>query len=507
MRKLNKKAKFSINFFGIAIALLIGCLAYFGYTIMNEESFTVNFNGSGLFYDEDYDRVLTKGSSVVKKKWNGDYILTANGDKEYNLGPNTISYVDSRLRVFGSGYRITENSDAVKLIDGYEVESMNETSFYKLAKDIYLLVSPTIQDSNNEFQTENFLYIVLDKAGNAILSNDKINLKTVKPTTVNCDNLSFNIAEEKLTFNGKEIDTKTVIGSSNQFDADKYQDIQTENKDNNTVDIDVAGGSGGTGGIGGLGGVGGTGGTGGTGGSGGAGGLGGIGGKGGSGGAGGSGGKGGSAASGSAVDAIKMIMLRGVSKSSTSLKVTYYASDPYGQYGLIYLDLFEGDADENNHSAALQTQSISTYDSAYTFTNLEPGKQYKIVIGHCTTSTGSSVYHVDDVVKTATSDPQNALSVMTQTQDSVTVNCKVDGYYSSKKRVEVHLTGNNGVSTKQAVSPNAYTKSGELLVFNLTGANEGLKNATNIKVELVVVADDDSYTVIKQMSFDNIYHS
>ena len=96
---------------------------------------------------------------------------------------------------------------------------------------------------------------------------------------------------------------------------------------------------------------------------------------------------------------------------------------------------------------------------------------------------------------------------MTQTQDSVTVNCKVDGYYSSKKSVEVHLTGNNGVSTKQAVSPNAYTKSGELLVFNLTGANEGLKNATNIKVELVVVADDASYTVIKQMSFDNIYHS
>ena len=73
MRKLNKKAKFSINFFGIAIALLIGCLAYFGYTIMNEESFTVNFNGSGLFYDEDYDRVLTKGSSVVKK--NGMVII------------------------------------------------------------------------------------------------------------------------------------------------------------------------------------------------------------------------------------------------------------------------------------------------------------------------------------------------------------------------------------------------------------------------------------------------
>ncbi|MDO5812767.1 MAG: hypothetical protein Q4Q31_06705 [Bacillota bacterium] len=486
MRKLNKKAKFSINFFGIAIALLIGCLAYFGYTIMNEESFTVNFNGSGLFYDEDYDRVLTKGSSVVKKKWNGDYILTANGDKEYNLGPNTISYVDSRLRVFGSGYRITENSDAVKLIDGYEVESMSETSFYKLAKDIYLLVSPTIQDSNNEFQTENFLYIVLDKAGNAILSNDKINLKTVKPTTVNCDNLSFNIAEEKLTFNGKEIDTKTVIGSSNQFDADKYQDIQTENKDNNTVDIDVAGGSGGSGGAGGLGGIGGSGGSGGT---------------------GGSGGKGGSAANGSAVDAIKMIMLRGVSKSSTSLKVTYYASDPYGQYGLIYLDLFEGDADENNHSAALQTQSISTYDSAYTFTNLEPGKQYKVVIGHCTTSTGSSVYHVDDVVKTATSDPQNTLAVMTQTQNSIVINSKVDGYYSSKKKVFVRLTGNNTAHAEKAVTANSYSKSGELLEFSLTGNNEALKSATNIKVELIAVSDDDSETVIKQMSFDNIYHS
>lgn len=505
MRKLNKKAKFSINFFGIAIALLIGCLAYFGYTIMNEESFTVNFNGSGLFYDENYDRVLTKGSSVVKKKWNGDYILTANGNKEYNLGSHTISYVGSKIRVFGSGYRITENSDAVKLIDGYEIESMSETSFYKLAKDIYLLVSPTIQDSNNEFQTENFLYIILDKAGNAILSNDNINLKTVKPTTVNCDNLSFNIAEEKLTFNGKEIDTKTVIGSSNKFNADKYQDIQTEDKDKNTVDIDVAGGSGGSGGVGGVGGYGGTGGTGGTGGSGGAGGLGGVGGSGGSGGIGGSGGKGGSAANGSAVDAIKMIMLRSVSKASTSLKVTYYASDPYGQYGLIYLDLFEGDMDENDHANALQTQSISTYDSAYTFSNLEPGKQYKVVIGHCTTNTGSNVYHVDDVVKTATSDPQNSLSVVTQTQNSIVINSKVDGFYSSKKKVKVRLTGNNSASLEKNVTANSYSKSGEVLEFSLENSN--LKDATNIRVEMIAVSDDDSETVIKQMSFDNIYHN
>ena len=503
MRKLNRKAKFSINFFGIAIVLLIGCIVFFGFTVMNTETFTVNFNSKGLFYNKDYDRVLTTKASQIKKRWNNEYILTE-GDKEYNLGEHTISYVDSRVRIFGGGYRITQNSDAIKLIDGYEVENMGETSFYKLKENIYLLVSPTISDSNNEFSTEKFMFIVLDTAGNAILSNDKMNIKTVKPTTLNCENLTFNIAEEKLTYDGKEIDAKNVIGSNNKYDAATYKDIQEENKDKETIDIDATGG---TGGSGGTGGIGGTGGTGGTGGSGGAGGLGGSGGTGGTGGIGGTGGKGGSAANGTAVDAIKMIMLRSVSKSSTSLKVTYYANDPYGQYGLIYLDLFEAGADTQQHSNALQTQSISTYESTYTFTNLQPDTQYQVVIGHCTTSTGNRVYTVDDVVKTTTSPLNIDFGVASQTSNGLYVHTKIDAYYSG---LFVRVSGDAGsLSLDYNVGDAAYTSSGETHLFELTDENNStvqeLLKSNKFTVELYARGDNNSVTLIKQTTLKNAF--
>lgn len=132
-------------------------------------------------------------------------------------------------------------------------------------------------------------------------------------------------------------------------------------------------------------------------------------------------------------------MLRGVEKTATTLQVSYYASDPFGQYGIISLELFDGDADINN-ATALRSQNLNLYESSYTFTGLEPGKQYQVVITHIISNSDGDTRYVDDVIKTKTSEPQNSLQIVRQSEEGIYVSAKLDSYYAGRDaQVKVEL--------------------------------------------------------------------
>ena len=438
-----------MNIFVVFILLVAGLLGFTLFQAIAKQPEATPVATDTLLYNKDDEAIKTTSAGEIKKSWLGTYQFIGEDGKKYELGEHTIAYDNTTLYIFGGGYQILEDNTAIKMGAVQKVTDFKADSFFKLADRKYLMVSNAIADEDQTIQASGFLYIVMDKAGNALLTNSAINVKTTKPMVLATSKLSLDIANEKLTYGEKEIALKNVLGSTNEFDPLTYKTIDEEQQPEK-VSANIKGGSGGSGGSGGDGSDGGTGGTGGIAGTGGTGGLGGIGGSGGTGGsagnggsggtggdggnggAGGSGGLGGNGSSGESVDVVKAIMLRGVSKTSTTLDVSYYASDPFGQYGIIYLSVFTGDADIQSDNP-LVSQNLNLYESNHVFSALQPGTQYQIVIGHMVTEDDVDHTYIDDIIKTSTTSASNSLTILRQSEDGMYIQAKLDAYYAGKE--------------------------------------------------------------------------
>ena len=76
--------------------------------------------------------------------------------------------------------------------------------------------------------------IDLDKAGNATLTNHKVNLKTFSATTIVTSNYTFDIANEILVYGSDKIDLKKIIGSSNTYTKEDLIPEEDNNKGNSS---------------------------------------------------------------------------------------------------------------------------------------------------------------------------------------------------------------------------------------------------------------------------------
>lgn len=511
MRKLNKKAKLSMNFFGIIVIGLVVLFGYIGYIAMTKQPETYTVSSGSLIYDsEDNPFVATEG--VISKRMFGDYEFVSSDNKKTNLGKNTIIYYPGGIRILGGGYTILENSETKKLTEGQEITDFKNSGVYKLNDRKYLFVGDSLYDQEKTFETKNFIYVIMDTAGNAVLTNDEVNIKTVKPTILQVENIIFDIANEMLNYNGQQIALKNIIGSTNTYNPDLYKDL-AEEKQQDKIDLTVQGGDGGTGGtggtganggLGGIGGIGGNGGLGGYGGTGGTGGTGGSGGQGGTGGTGGTGGQGGNGSVGESVDTVKQIMLRGVTKTSTTLEVSYFASDPFGQYGIVYLALLPGDADINDVvGQKIKMQTLNIYDTHYVFSKLDPSTQYQIVIGHILNDDGE-VYYVDDVIKTTTSAASNQLNIMRQTESGLYLQAYLDSYYTGQD-IKLVISGSSSTATpmQQTIeSKDIFSKTG---YSTFVGYTEESKAWIQTSKELTISIYAGGRNVITK-KIENVYY-
>ena len=354
MRKYDIKNKRNI---GIILIISIGIIIMFSlfirfFILKDKKEYKVE--AGSLVFDKDKTIIKLKEDGIIKIKWSKEYYLIYQ-NKNYELGPSALSYNENngQIHLYGRYYEITSDEEINITSDETTIKNSAITKFYKLADRKYLVIDKEIKSADGQLSTTDFLMVDLDKVGNGILTNHKINLKTFSATTIVTSNYTFEIASEILTYGSEKIDLKKIIGSSNKYT--KKDLVPTENGSSS---------GGGTGG-----GQGNTSGT--TG-----------------GGASSSGDNitniednnsssgGNSSSSGTIIEEVKKAQKRTtvVATSSTTNKITidYIVYDPKNEYLKVYMEVKEKGA--NN----IETIILNKNDTVYELGNLSPNKTYEL---------------------------------------------------------------------------------------------------------------------------------
>ena len=428
MRILSSKVKRLMLLFGV---VALGCLgavgACVGKVVATQSELYSVASGSAVF-DNAYNHVDVSVDASVSRSWDKLYTLSVN-DSKTTLGKQTVIYEPSSgsVKIFGSGYRLYADG-TVSMLDNFtKVDNLSETGFFKLSDRKYLITGSRIWDNVGLVDTSNYLFISLDDAGNARLINDTMNVVAVEEgMTLYSDGLEFVLSSQTATIGDHQIDLTSILGGIAGLGEGSSS---TTGAGGEVYDITVRGGNGGnggTGGTGGTGGIGGMGGTGGSGGTGGTGGTGGIGGIGGTGGTGVSGGTGGITAAGRTY-----MVLKSVSSDAMSLDISYQIADPFGNYGVGYLLVYDAAAGLGNYNdTQAYTMPISLDDTSIHITEytsgmtqdengnlvpvksaIQPNKQYTIEIGYYSSEDENAPYKYIDIMRANTVNVTSSLKI------------------------------------------------------------------------------------------------
>lgn len=383
-----------------------------------------------LVYDNAYSRINLEGNGEVRRELNGNWNLKVDGGEKYDLGKKTVAYEpqSGSLKVFGGGWQFKEDGTVVKL-SNFEEIPLTESGFIKLSDRKYVLVGDDIHDASGKVTADGFLYIIADKAGNAHMMNDVMNVTSMDEMILNEGDFQYNIAEETLALGENVVDLQSVMSALNVVE-DPF------NLGRKKYAYTIRGGNGGAGGKGGAGGIGGRGGTGGIGGAGGQGGIGGYGGAGGSGGSGGSGGNGGSINGSSQSQNITGRMgmyIKSIDKSSNKLVVHFRINDTFGNYGEI-----EVRVKPSSGSGKEIIKRVGPDDEEVTFDQLTAGKRYTVTIGYYDEEEDGE-FRSMDVVRATTEDVSISFYITQVNSDDVCYSVQLDeDYVTSFTRVVIH---------------------------------------------------------------------
>lgn len=505
----------------------LGCLgavgACVGKVVATQSELYSVASGSAVF-DNAYNHVDVSVDASVSRSWDKLYTLSVN-DSKTTLGKQTVIYEPSSgsVKIFGSGYRLYADG-TVSMLDNFtKVDNLSETGFFKLSDRKYLITGSRIWDNVGLVDTSNYLFISLDDAGNARLINDTMNVVAVEEgMTLYSDGLEFVLSSQTATIGEHQVDLTSILGGIAGLGEGSSS---TTGAGGEVYDITVRGGNGGnggTGGTGGTGGIGGMGGTGGSGGTGGTGGTGGIGGIGGTGGTGVSGGTGGITAAGRTY-----MVLKSVSSDAMSLDISYQIADPFGNYGVGYLLVYDAAAGLGNYNdTQAYTMPISLDDTSIHITEytsgmtqdengnlvpvksaIQPNKQYTIEIGYYSSEDENAPYKYIDIMRANTVNVTSSLKITQLELQNINVQIGLDTDTAMNsvwvKVIQEDDSGNSEEAVQQ-LSGNEISaaKNGNLgLSLSLAGLFEDetfqtLKNdMTTITLELwVKYSDSDSST-------------
>lgn len=404
-----------------------------------------------LVYDNAYSRINLEGNGEVHRELNGNWNLKVDGGEKYDLGKKTVAYEpqSGSLKVFGGGWQFKEDGTVVKL-SNFEEIPLTESGFIKLSDRKYVLVGDDIHDASGKVTADGFLYIIADKAGNAHMMNDVMNVTSMDEMILNEGDFQYNIAEETLALGENVVDLQSVMSALNvvedPFNLGRKKYAYTIRGGNGGAGgkggAGGIGGRGGTGGIGGAGGQGGIGGYGGAGGSGGSGGSGGNGGDGGSGGDGGAGGAGGAGGNGGSINGSNQsqnitgrmgMYIKSIDKSSNKLVVHFRINDTFGNYGEI-----EVRVKPSSGSGKEIIKRVGPDDEEVTFDQLTAGKRYTVTIGYYDEEEDGE-FRSMDVVRATTEDVSISFYITQVNSDDVCYSVQLDeDYVTSFTRVVIH---------------------------------------------------------------------
>lgn len=237
-RKYDIRNKRTFIIILILSLIIIGIFSLFIYKYKHTEKIQYLLNTGSIIQDNNKNYLELEEDATLKVRWNGNYYLEYQGNK-ISLGKKVIVYdtISKGIRLYGKFYEISENGKIIENTDETKLNS-SDSIFYKLDDREYLLIDKEITSEDKSVNASNYLLVELDRMGNAKLSNYKLNLKTIKPTTLITNRYRFDIANEMLKYNTLEIDLKKIIGTTNEYKEEKKEDKKEEtNNSNNTSDI------------------------------------------------------------------------------------------------------------------------------------------------------------------------------------------------------------------------------------------------------------------------------
>lgn len=462
MRKYDKKNKRNIGIILVISALIIVMFSLVINLFLSRDKNEYKVEEKTLVFDKDKTIIKTERPAVIKTKWNKKYYLIQ--DKiSTELGNTAITYNEDTgvLKLYGKYYEIS-SGDEINITSGETViKSTALTKFYKLEDRKYLVVDKEIKSADGLLSTSDFLMIDLDKAGNATLTNHKVNLKTFSATTIVTSNYTFDIANEILVYGSDKIDLKKIIGSSNTYTKEDLIPEEDNNKGNSSesnttanngvtgvTDNSIANGNNTTNG--------------------------------------GNGSKGNTGKNNVVIEEIKKATKRtsviAVTSTVNKISVDYVIYDPKKEYSSVYMEV------KKENSSNIDTIYLNSGSTSYEISNnVFPNTNYELTFKYSYIDDENQM-HVEtfDKVNITTKKPQVSLKVTRTSKDGIDYLITTDNSYP--------LTSGTLTITKngEVVSTNEITLNGKVEHAPITGLQEEDSislSLTNIKSNETVIKD------------------
>lgn len=469
MRKYDMKNKRNI---GVIIAISIIIIIMFSLIIrffftMNREEYTIT-SGS-IVFDKDKTLIKLDNDGIIKTKWKGEYYLIYN-DKNYELGNTALAFNENttEIKLYGRYYEISSGSEINITSDETIISNSLITKFYKLADRKYLIVDKEIKSLDNLLSTTDFLLVELDKAGNATLTNHKVNLKTFSETSIVTSNYTFDIANEILTYGSDKIDLKKIIGTTNEYEKEDLIPDESDNINDNISNIVVNGNGSGTGDSSGTGSGSGSTGTGeGTGSS---------------GGTGSEDSSSGNNGSNTAIEEIKKeskhTSVISVTSTIDKIIVDYVIYDPYNEYTSVYMEVKESNSDK------VETIYLNSNNTRYELKGILPNTKYNLKFKYTTLEDEQEVTKEFANTDISTKKPSLSLKVTRTRVGEITYVVTTDNSYSLDTATLV-------VTITDSKTEEVRTKSYDINISNNTSSTvkvDKISDGDIVELKLINVA-------------------
>lgn len=456
MRKYDIKNKRNI---GIIIGISIIIIIMFSLVIkfflsLNKEEYIVA--KGNIVFDKDKAIIKLDSDGRIKTKWKGEYYLTYDG-KDYELGNTAIAFNEetTEIKLYGRYYEISSGSEINITSNETVIKNSLLTKFYKLADRKYLIVDKEIKSADNLLSTTDFLLVELDKAGNATLTNHKVNLKTFSETEIVTSNYTFDIANEILTYGSDKIDLKKIIGSTNNYTKEDLIPDENKNTNDNVTNIDINGNQGNNNNTNGNNQVNGN----------------------------------GSNNSGTAIEEIKKAAKQTsvVSVTSTVNKIIidYVIYDPYKEYTSVYMEVQKEDSDK------VEVIYLNTNNTRYELKDILPNTKYNLKFKYTATEDGESIIKEFANTTISTQKPKLSLKVTKTRAGEITYVVTTDSSYTlTSADLVVTITDSKTGETRKETSTISISNN----TSNIVKLNK-MTDGDIIELKLINVKSDD--TIIK----------
>ena len=454
----------------IAIAV-IGIFSLFIYKYKHASTIEYLIETGSVIQDDSKNYINIEEDAKLKIRWNDTYYLVYQ-DKKINLSKKVIVFntITGSMNLYGKFYEIDKTGKIIENKNETVLKNTTNNKFYKLDDRKYLLIDRQIVSDDRTIEASNYMLVELDKMGNAKLSNNKLNLKTISPTVLVTSEYTFDIANEILKYGSLNIDLKKIIGSTNQYVPEKDEEKNNDGEDTGTGGNGQGGIGNGTGigdwnGIGGAGNVINNNDTGNV------------------------------EDIGEIKNKTKMTSIIRAQEGLSQIDVDYVIYDPYNEYKSVYAEIVKEDK--------IEIVYLSKNDTHIVFDKLTPNTKYKLNFVYTTSNeeTGEIIPTTFDSLSLTTKMPKYSISVYKISNVSNSLTYRVylqEGYLINK--VNVSLSFKHRVRDEETEEVNLFdeTLSGSVQVNGNLKYIDGI-----IKLEGYDI-DKDSVLTLK---IDNVESS